>query len=89
MAATFYVPVERKSLPASDPLRWMILPIETTTPTDAMRHATTIAVEEMGLKNTAIWAAVRDIPSFTYLQELRDSMGRYSKRGAKKIAGYA
>lgn len=42
----------------------------------------------MRLKGATIWAAVRDIPSFSYMQELRESMGKASKRGQRTIPGY-
>lgn len=87
-SATHYVPVERKALPASDPLRWFIVEVETADPVAAMTEASRQVREDMRLKGATIWAAVRDIPSFAYMQMLRESMGKASKRGAKSIPGY-
>lgn len=87
--AQFYVPVERKALPASDMKRWLILPIEAADPVTAIAEASTTARDVMRLKNVAVWAAVRDIPSFEHMQELRDALGRTSRKGSKVVAGYA
>lgn len=84
--ATFFVPVERKTLPATNPNRWFILELDTPDPVSAMTEASRQVRDDMRLKGVAIWAAVRDIPSFTYMQELRDSMGRASKR--RNVPGY-
>ena len=86
--ASFFVLVERKALPASDPMRWFIVEVETTDPVSAMMEASRQVRDVMRLKGATIWAAVRDIPTFAYMQELRDSMGRASKRGQRSIPGY-
>lgn len=86
--ATFYVPVERKALPASNPHRWFILEMDTPDPVTAMAEASRQVRDVMRLKGATIWAAVRDIPSFSYMQELRESMGKASKRGQRTIPGY-
>lgn len=86
--ATFYVPVERKALPASDPMRWFILTMDTPDPVTAMTEASRQVRDVMRLKGATIWAAVRDIPTFAHMQELRESMGRASKRGQRSIPGY-
>ena len=86
--ATFYVPVERKALPATDLSRWFILVMDTPDPVTAMAEASRQVREELRLKGVAIWAAVRDIPDFAYMQMLRESMGKASKRGQKSIPGY-
>lgn len=87
--ASYFVPVERKALPASDPMRWFIVEVETTDPATAMMEASRQVRDVMRLKGATIWAAVRDIPSFSYMQELRESMGKTSKRGQRSIPGYA
>lgn len=89
MASTYYVPVERKSFAADSPLRWFHLVVETDSPVAAIIEATRIVRDDMKLRNTAVWAAVRDIPSFTYMQELRESYGRTSRKGSKVVAGYS
>lgn len=86
--ATFFVPVERKALAASDPQRWFILVMDTPDPITAMTEASRQVRDVMRLKGATIWAAVRDCPSFTYMQELRESMGKASKRGQRTIPGY-
>lgn len=86
--ASYFVPVERKALPASDPMRWFIVEVETTDPVTAMMEASRQVRDVMRLKGATIWAAVRDIPSFSYMQELRESMGKASKRGQRSIPGY-
>lgn len=87
--ASYFVPVERKALPATNPLRWFIIEVETTDPVTAMTEASRQVRDVMQLKGATIWAAVRDIPSFGYMQELRESMGRASRRGQRSIPGYA
>lgn len=87
--ATFYVPIERKALPASDPKRWFFLAEEAPDPVTAIAQASTTARDVMRLKGVAVWAAVRDIPSFEHMQELRDALGKASRKGAKVVAGYA
>ena len=88
MMTTFYVPVERKALPANDPRRWFVLVMDTPDPITAMTEASRQVREEMRLRGVAIWAAVRDCPTFAYMQELRESMGKASKRGERSIPGY-
>lgn len=87
---TYYVPVERKSLPASDPMRWVIIVAECITPVEAMAQARD-AIREMRLGRWVLWAAVRDIPSFQHMQRLRECMDacKYanSRRG-NAIPGY-
>lgn len=90
---TYYIPIERKALPASDPLRWFILPIDAADPILAMDQASTTVREDMRLKNVAIWAAVRDCPSMGYMQEVRESMdacryGRAPRAKNNRIPGY-
>lgn len=70
----FNVPVERRNLPSTNPLRWLILTVEASGPVEAIRKATHIARVEMRIAGATIWAAVSDIPSFEYMQELRDEM---------------
>jgi len=96
MARQYYVPVERKTLPAADRLRWMILPVEAPNPQAAFEQASTQARAMLGLKrNFTVWAAVADIPSFEYLAELRDSYDnafgrvRRAHMAQTRIAGYA
>jgi len=85
---TFYVPVERKALPATDPLRWFILEVEASCPATAQVSASRIVLETMHLRGAVIWAAVRDIPPFAHMQELRYSFGLSSLRGRREIPGY-
>lgn len=89
MASTYYVPVERKSFAADHPMRWFHLVIETNSPVTAIAEASRIVREDMRIKGATIWAAVTDIPSFAYMQELRESYGRTSRKGSKVIAGYS
>lgn len=86
--ATFYVPVERKALPASDPMRWFFLEVEATCPAIAQVSASRIVLETMRLRGAVIWAAVRDCPSFEYMQQLRYAFGLSSQRGRRSIPGY-
>ena len=105
MAQTFYVPIENRSLPADDPTRWHILVVEETSPVDAMMMAVaysgmlprSIVIAPDGMRKRAsytVWAAVRDIPTFAYMQELRDGMDALEgvrmrhKRSEKRIPGY-
>lgn len=99
--ATFYVPIENVSLPGDDPTRWHMLVVEETSPVDAMMlgAAYANALPREASRGTpraryTVWAAVRDMPTFAYMQELRDSMSdlkgvrmRY-KRGDRRIPGY-
>lgn len=70
---TYFVPVERTALPAADPKRWLILPVEAIGPFNAIRQAERI-VSDLHLKGAAIWAAVRDCPTFASMQALREDM---------------
>lgn len=105
MAQTFYVPIENRSLPADDPTRWHILVVEETSPVDATMGAMTysrtlprsIVVTPDGRRKQAsytVWAAVRDIPSFAYMQSLRDNFDALKsvrlrhKRSERRIPGY-
>ena len=83
--ATFFVPVERKTLPATNPNRWFILELDTPDPVSAIAEASRQVREDMRLKGVVIWAAVRDIPPFEHLQELRESMDacRHARGGRK------
>lgn len=89
---TFYVPVERTTIPNSDPKRWLFLVVEAVGPVEAILQATSIARSTMRLKGVTIWAAVRDCPTFEYMQELRESFGRASRNRAgqmgRKVPGY-
>lgn len=88
---TFFVPVERKALPATDPKRWMMLPVTAVGPFQAIRHAEVIAKAILPGGGFAVWAAVRDCPTFSYMQALRESrdaaFGSRSKRPLS-VAGY-
>lgn len=93
--AQYFVPIERGNLPACDPHRWLILPVEAPNATAARIEAcnTAEAIIRRPFRAT-IWAAVRDIPSFEHMQELREcydaSMGRNRVRKAEmRVAGYA
>ena len=92
---SFYVSIERRKLPASDPLRWFIVAIDDAPdPIEAIVQATRYVQEDMRLKHVLVWAAVRDCPSLGYMQELRESMDacRYSRRArgpiGSSIPGY-
>ncbi len=89
-AVTYYVPVENRKAPAGSPQRWFFLMVDTTSPQGAMLEAMRIVDEELKLtKSTVVWAAVRDCPTFEYMQQLRDAFGKYSKAGTKRVPGYA
>jgi hypothetical protein len=95
MPATYSVPVERTQLDRDDPNRWLILPVDTCDPVEALRKATHTARHVFRLTGISIWAAVRDIPSFAYMQELRDSKDALKgvrlrhRRSERRIPGYA
>lgn len=76
---TYFVPVERVALPATDPKRWLILPVTAIGPFQALKQAEH-AVDQMRLHGVAIWAAVRDCPSFIEMQQLRESMDASRER---------
>ena len=102
---TFYVPIENRSLPAGNLSRWHILVVEATSVEAAMEHAEnyvatlprTVFTGASGRAvraRHALWAAVRDIPSFAYMQSLRDnfdalrSVRLRHKRSDRRIPGY-
>jgi hypothetical protein len=76
---TFYVPVEQTRLPAGAPGRWTILIVEAVGPVEAIQQARR-EVDAMHIRGWSVWAAVRDIPSFEYMQELRDSKDASTRR---------
>ena len=82
---TFYIPVERKALPASDPLRWFMIEVDAPAASVALAEAEG-QVSAMRLRNTVIWAAVRDCPPFAHMQEMREAMDvcRYARGGRKQ-----
>jgi len=98
---TFYVPIENVSLPGDDPTRWHMLVVDAEDPVDAMMVGTAYArtlprtIPVNGARPSySVWWAVRDIPSFDYMRELRDAKDsckgvrmRY-KRGDRRIPGY-
>lgn len=76
---TYFVPVERRALPASDLKRWLILPVTAVGPFQAMRQAERV-VDQLKLHGVAIWAAVKDCPSFIDMQLLREDMDASRER---------
>lgn len=95
--ATFFVPVERKTLPATNLNRWFILELDTPDPVSAIAEASRQVREDMRLKGVAIWAAVQDCPTFSHMAQLRESMDacRFARGGRKRgpigstIPGYS
>lgn len=92
MATTFYVPIERRNLPADSKLRWTILVVDAPDPVTAA-HEARRTCDDLPVKGWVVWAAVRDCPTFAHMQELRDSMDacRYSRRAKanhNRIPGY-
>jgi len=87
---TYYVPIERRTLPASDRNRWLIIVAECLTPVEAMAQAKQ-AIADMRLGRWVLWAAVQDIPSFQHMQRLResmDAMGYGNSRKGNSVPGY-
>ncbi len=90
--AHYFVPIERKALPADDHQRWTILVFDCVSPQDAITCALAF-VDSLPTRGWVIWAAVRDCPTFEHMQSLRDGMSRsrYAGRaqaGKAPVSGY-
>lgn len=80
----FYVPIERKTLPADDLSRWTILVFDTHDASTAQMLARTF-VDQLPTRGWCVWAAVQDCPTFSYMAQLRESMDAcHFARGGRK-----
>ena len=85
----YYVPIERRRAPADDLARWTILVFDTLDASDAQMCAVAF-LDTLPTKGWVVWAAVRDCPSFPYMQSLREAMDASRKRHKlhQTIPGY-
>ena len=72
----FYVPIERKALPQSDPKRWMILPVDCQGEIEARSIATRSAGAILQRDDFTVWAALTVLPDFGWLARLRTEYDR-------------
>lgn len=87
--ATFYCPIELTRADVKAAGRFFFIEVETDCPMKALQMQREIAIEMFGgTAGYARWVPVRDLPTFEYMQELREAFGRKSRRGAKSIPGY-
>ena len=86
---TYFVPIERRALPADNPLRWTILVLDTVDAPTALLAAN-LYVRSLPVRGWTVWAAVRDCPTFGHMQELRNSMDacRYARRSRGPVGSH-
>ncbi len=84
----YYTAVERTRLPASDPLRWMVL-VHDAPHVMAARMEALEYVSQLPGKGFVVWASVRDCPTFEHMQQLRAAMDSCGYARAPRKQGKA